>query len=74
MKEIKHDPHGREIVDGEHIPEEKHSYWRRAHRDWRFWVVMLMFVAAITLYVMTDNLALVRRSQPQPAPSSAAGK
>jgi hypothetical protein len=35
---------------------------------------MLMFVAAITLYVMTDDLALVRRSQPQPTPSSAVGK
>jgi hypothetical protein len=74
MNEIKHSHHGHEIVDGEHIPEEKHPYWRRAHRDWRFWVVMLMFVAAITLYVTTDNLALVRRSPPQPAPSSAAGK
>jgi len=74
MNEMKHDHHGREIVDGEHIPEEKHPYWRRAHRDWRFWVVMLMFVAAITLYVMTDDLALVRRGHPQPTSSSAVSK
>ena len=74
MNETRHTHHVHEIVDGEHIPEESHPYWRRAHRDWRFWVVMLMFVAAIAFYVMSDDLALVRRSQPQPPPSSAVSK
>ncbi len=73
MNETKHSHHGHEVVDGEHIPRDSRPYWRRAHRDWRFWFGMFLFVAAITIYVMSDNLALVRRSQPPP-PSSAVAK
>jgi len=37
-------------------------YWKRAHRDWRFWVGMCLTFAAIAMYVMSDDLALVPRS------------
>jgi hypothetical protein len=40
-------------------------YWRRMHRSWPFWVGMVLVTAAITMYVMSDNLALIPRSQPQ---------
>jgi hypothetical protein len=33
-------------------------YWLRAHRDWRFWAVVLVMVAAMLTYVFTMNLAL----------------
>jgi len=36
-------------------------YWRRAHTDWKFWVVVLFLAAAIAIYVMTVDLSLVPR-------------
>ena len=33
-------------------------YWLRAHRDWRFWAVVLVMLGAMLVYVMTMNLAL----------------
>jgi hypothetical protein len=58
MIESKHNHHGHGIPDGEHIPQDPRPYWQRAHRDWRFWVGMFLFVAAITMYVMSDDLSL----------------
>ena len=43
-------------------------YWRRAHHDWRFWVAMVLMSAAITIYVLTQDLRFVPRSQQVPAP------
>jgi len=37
------------------------AYWRRAHHDWKFWFAMFMMFAAIGMYVMSDDLAFVRR-------------
>jgi hypothetical protein len=39
-------------------------YWRRAHRDWRVWVGLFFMLTAITIFVMSDNLALLPRSLP----------
>jgi len=52
---------------------EEHSndlgpYWKRAHRDWRFWAGVRFMSVALIVYVMSDDLALVPRIQPrQPA-------
>jgi hypothetical protein len=37
-----------------HNPE---PYWRRAHRDWRVWVGLFFMMAAITIYVMSNDLS-----------------
>jgi len=37
-----------------HIP-----YWKRAHHDWRFWVGLGFMFAAITIFVLSDNLAFL---------------
>ena len=37
-------------------------YWRRMHRDWRFWV------GALLIYVLTGDLSWVPRSHPAPQP------
>ncbi len=37
------------------------AYWRRAHHDWKFWFAMAMMFAAIGMYVMSDDLAFVKR-------------
>jgi hypothetical protein len=32
-------------------------YWRRMHRDWRMWVGLVLMFAAITIYVLSEDLA-----------------
>ena len=60
-----HHHHQSHAKDGGGIPPGHIPYWKRAHTDWRFWVgVMLMFIAMI-VYVMSDNLALRPRVEPQ---------
>jgi hypothetical protein len=47
-------------------------YWKRMHRDWRFWVGAFFMFAALAIYVMTGDLAWVPhlyRSQPVPTVS-----
>lgn len=34
-------------------------YWKRAHRDWRFWIALALMLLAMTVYVVSDNLAFV---------------
>jgi len=34
-------------------------YWKRAHHDWRFWAALVLMFLAITVYVLSDNLAFV---------------
>jgi hypothetical protein len=34
-------------------------YWRTAHRDWRIWVALFFMLAAITIYVLSDDLAFL---------------
>ena len=43
-------------IGDRHLP-----YWKRAHHDWKFWFAMVMMFLAIGMYVMSDDLALVRR-------------
>ncbi len=46
-------------------------YWRRAHHDWRFWLAMVLMVAAISTYVATESLSL-RPAGTRVAPTPAA--
>jgi hypothetical protein len=55
--------HGNEGAGPERVHER--PYWKRMHRSWPFWVGMVLVTAAITIYVMSDNLALIPRGQPQ---------
>jgi hypothetical protein len=34
-------------------------YWKRAHHDWRFWVALVLMFLAITVYIVSDNLAFL---------------
>jgi hypothetical protein len=70
MNEIKHgnhqhgDPNGGTIHHG--------PYWKRAHRDWRVWVGVILMVTLMIVYLMTDDLAWGPHVQPQPLPAAAA--
>ncbi|MGA2211792.1 MAG: hypothetical protein ABSH31_00850 [Bryobacteraceae bacterium] len=32
-------------------------YWRRMHHDWRVWVGVVLMLAAITIYILSEDLA-----------------
>jgi|HubBroStandDraft_6_1064221.scaffolds.fasta_scaffold679784_2 hypothetical protein len=58
MSETNYGQHGNE---GPAHHSVNHSYWRRAHHDWRFWAALVLMLVAITIYVLSDNLALLPR-------------
>lgn len=55
MHQKKHDPESLGSKPRDHAHPRRH-YWKRAHRDWRLWLAVLM-IAMILVYVMTDSLA-----------------
>ena len=55
----------------EHDRHTHQPYWRRMHRDWRFYVAVIVMLAAMITYVMTDDLAW---GQPHPETPPTAGK
>jgi hypothetical protein len=36
----------------------RRPYWRHAHRDWRLWFAVMLMLAMIVVYVITQDLAL----------------
>jgi hypothetical protein len=67
MSENKHHHHHPD--EGPHPPTDNEysiPYWKRAHRDWRFWVGVCCIIVAIAVYVGSVDLSLVPRIQPQP--------
>ncbi len=69
MHESNHSHNQPQAPDGEHVHREVPPYWRRAHRDWRFWLGLLLMCVAITTYFMSDDLSLVHTGQPRHATS-----
>jgi hypothetical protein len=43
------------------------------HRDWRFWVGAVLMFAALSIYILSGDLAFIPRSQPHPATPASAG-
>jgi hypothetical protein len=67
--------HGNEGANRESGVRHSHGpYWKRAHHDWRFWVGLVLMLAAITIYALSDDLALVPRGQPPRPPPGAANQ
>ena len=59
MTEIKHHHHP---DTGPHAPSDHDTsipYWKRAHRDWRMWTAVFFVAAALGIYIVTVDLALV---------------
>ena len=42
-------------------------YWKRAHRDWRVWVGLFFCLAAIIIYVLSEDLAFMPSGRPRHA-------
>ena len=74
MNEAKHSSHQHGTPARDSIRHDPDPYWRRAHRDWKVWVGLFFMMAAITIYVMSNDLSFFPRGQPRPPLSGAAGK
>ena len=59
--ESKHHNHGNEGSEGARVvhPEPRVPYWKRAHRSPLFWIGLFLMLAAITIYVLSENLAFL---------------
>lgn len=42
-----------------HPREDQRPYWKTAHRDWRVWVGLFAMLAAITIYILSEDLSLL---------------
>jgi hypothetical protein len=59
MPEGKHPDHHHSET-GPHEPHEQQlPYWKRAHKDWKFWVGVVFIAAAIVIYVLSLDLSTV---------------
>jgi hypothetical protein len=73
MNETNYGRPGNEGPGRDRAHHDRRPYWKRAHHDWRVWVGLFFMLAAITIYVMSDDLALLPRSRPLQPVSGAAG-
>ena len=70
MSESNYGQHGNEGPEGksepQSVPLSNVPYWQRAHHDWRFWLAFVLMLAAITIYVLSYDLAFLPRGRPFP--------
>ena len=74
MNRLKRSSHQHGTAARDSVQHEPDPYWKRAHHDWRFWAGLFFMFAAITIYVMSNNLSFFARGHRQNAQSDAAGK
>ena len=74
MDEPKHSSHQHGTPARDSIHHDQDAYWKRAHHDWRFWVALFFMLAAIAIYVMSNDLSYFPRGQSRQPTSGAAGK
>jgi len=53
--------HFHEGHSGDHGEQDPGPYWRRMHRDWRFWVCAFLMAVALTVFIMSGDLSLIPR-------------
>jgi hypothetical protein len=59
--------HNHEGNSGDSGESEPGPYWKRMHRDWRFWIGAVLMAAALSVYVLSGDLAWVPHGHPQQA-------
>ena len=72
MAEQKHDQETHKSQNHNKVHHDA-PYWMRAHRDWRVWVGVVLMLAAMTIYLMTNDLAGWSHTQPRQSISIPAG-
>ena len=48
--------------DDNSIQNDHRPYWKRAHHDLRFWVALFLMIAAMIIYVVTEDFSSWPRS------------
>ena len=71
MNDRNHQGHG---SDHSSFHESHLPYWKRMHQDLRLWVGVVLMLAAIIIYVLSEDFAWLPRGQPQQPLSGAVGK
>ena len=69
MSANKHDVESEGAKPRNHV-QMRHQFLKHAHRDWRGWMAVMLMLALILVYVMTDSLSLrpgTRATHPMPA-------
>ena len=66
MDEIKREYNSHGDPNGGPIHQGHPPYWRRAHRDWRMWIIVILMLAAMMVYLMTGDLRWPVHSPAQP--------
>ena len=70
MNESKKSHHVYGGKEGALAQQTQSPYWKRAHRDWRIWVAVLLMIAGMVVYVMSEDLSSrpISRSPPSGTP------
>jgi hypothetical protein len=50
-------PHTHYHKDHPHAPPAG-PYWKRAHRDWKIWVMVAVMLGAMWIYLRTNDLSV----------------
>jgi hypothetical protein len=74
MNDIKKSHHLYGESESKSVQQDHSPYWKRAHRDWRIWVAVLLMIAGMIIYVMSEDLSSRPLSRPQQPQSGAVGK
>jgi hypothetical protein len=60
---------GNEGPERDRVLQGHRPYWKRAHRDWRVWVGVFFMLAAMTIYLFSEDLSFFG-SRPKQQPMS----
>ena len=74
MSENKHSHHQYGGRDHNNVHHGQRPYWTRAHRDWKFWVALSLMLAAMVIYVMSEDLSFRPHRQAQQSLSGPVGR
>jgi hypothetical protein len=73
MTYIKQTHHSQEVPDSGTVQQSNRPYWKRAHQDWRFWIALLLMIAAMIIYVVSEDFAWLPRNRLQQPRQSSSG-
>ena len=74
MNENGHNHHRQEREEHNRKHHNDKPYWKRIHQTWSFRVFLVLMLAAIIYYMLSDNLSRRPYIQPQQSPSDTVGK
>ena len=73
MNEIKHGHNPYDQPDNSANRHDARPCWKRAHRSIGFWVAVILMLAAMAIYVMSDDLGGWHRGQSRQPIAAPAG-